>query len=102
MSGLSCVNYTAEFSWRVYSCLADTQLQLSCHNGTHVRELENSVFNVLAISNDSLCIYCIIEMRMYHMCFPISFNHDTSKHFYVMPEQPWYSAVLSRHTLFVD
>ena len=44
ISSLSCVNYTAEFSWHVQLRLADTLLQLSCHNGTHVRGLGSSVY----------------------------------------------------------
>lgn len=33
---LRCVNYTAEFDWSIDTGIADTQLQLSCHNSTNV------------------------------------------------------------------
>ena len=36
ISSLSCVNYTVEFSWHVQLHVADTLLQLTCHE-THVR-----------------------------------------------------------------
>ena len=44
ISSLSCVNYNAEFSWHVQLRLADTLLQLTCHNGTHVRGLGSSMY----------------------------------------------------------
>ena len=45
VTGLSCVNYTAEFSWRIFLLFADSQLELSCNNGTNVRNIiQSSVY----------------------------------------------------------
>ena len=41
---LRCVNYTAEFRWRIINTqLADTLLHLSCHNTTNVCSREDPI-----------------------------------------------------------
>ena len=47
VTGLSCVNYTAEFSWHTGLWLGDLQLELSCNNETNVRNtihVQSSVY----------------------------------------------------------
>ena len=36
ITALSCINYTAVFSWNLEVNVADTQLELSCHNESSV------------------------------------------------------------------